>query len=172
MGLVRLDVLTRATAEEAGELLAAATTADLVALVHGVSERELAPLIARDELRTAVLVEICTRLPGFLNPRRARGVRAVLGFRVTGGPDDRTDRVVLRVADGAATVLTGEAADAVPPEERSATVTCSPYEFLRLVTGQLSPITGVLRGQLKVRGDKAAALRVAGAFDIPTAVSG
>ena len=71
-----------------------------------------------------------------------------------------------------AEVLGGAAADAVGREERSATVTCAAHDFLRLATGHLSPVTGVLRGQLKVRGDKAAALRLAGAFDIPTAVTG
>jgi len=39
------------------------------------------------------------------------------------------------------------------------------------VTGHLSAITGVLRGQLRVRGDKAAALRLSAAFDIPRAAA-
>lgn len=153
-------------------MLAAATTDELVALVRGVPESELAPLVDRDDLRAAVLGEVCARLPGFLVERRARGIDARIGFRVTGGPDDRADRFVIAVAEGAATVLTGDAAEALDAGERTATVTCTPHDFLRLVTGQLSPITGVLRGRLKVRGDKTAALRVASAFDIPGAAAG
>jgi putative sterol carrier protein len=122
--------------------------------------------------RPVVLDEIFGRLPDFVNPQKARGLRVVIGFRLTGRTDDEIDRFVVRLDRGAAEVLTGAAADAVGREERSATVTCGAHDFLRLATGHLSPVTGVLRGQLKVRGDKAAALRLAGAFDIPTAVAG
>jgi len=122
--------------------------------------------------RSVVLDEIFGRLPEFVNPQKARGLRIVIGFRLTGRADDRVDRFVVRLDGGAAQVLTGAEADAVGREDRSATVTCGAHDFLRLATGHLSPVTGVLRGQLKVRGDKAAALRLAGAFDIPTAVAG
>lgn len=122
--------------------------------------------------RSVVLDEILGRLPGFVNQRKARGLHVVVAFRLTGRPDDQADRFVVRLEDGAAEVLSGAAAEAVGREERSATVTCAAHDFLRLATGHLSPVTGVLRGQLKVRGDKAAALRLAGAFDIPTAGAG
>ncbi|KAA1429108.1 SCP2 sterol-binding domain-containing protein [Nocardioides antri] len=122
--------------------------------------------------RPVVLDEIFRRLPEFVNPRKAQGLRLVVGFRLSGRPDDQLDRFVVRLEDGAVEVLSGVAADAVGRDERSATVTCGAHDFLRLATGHLSPVTGVLRGQLKVRGDKAAALRLAGAFDIPTAVAG
>ena len=42
-------------------------------------------------------------------------------------------------------------------------------EFLRLATGHLSAVTGVLRGQLKVRGDKAKALQLSSVIDFPKA---
>lgn len=122
--------------------------------------------------RPVVLDEIFGRLPEFVNPAKSRGLRLVIGFRLTGRADDTIDRFVVRLDRGAAEVLTGPAADAIGRDDRSATVTCGAHDFLRLATGHLSPVTGVLRGQLKVRGDKAAALRLAGAFDIPTAVAG
>lgn len=122
--------------------------------------------------RPVVLGEIFGRLPEFVNPQKSRNLRIVIGFRLTGRADDMVDRFVVRLDRGAAVVLTGAEADAVGRDDRSATVTCGAHDFLRLATGHLSPVTGVLRGQLKVRGDKAAALRLAGAFDIPTAVAG
>jgi putative sterol carrier protein len=111
-------------------------------------------------------------MPAFVNSRKAAGVRVTVGFRLTGRPDGEVDRYVLRLDDGQATVLAGEAADAVGRGDRDATVTCEAHDFLRLVTGHLGAVSGVLKGQLKVRGDKAAALRLNSAFDIPTAVAG
>ena len=48
-------------------------------------------------------------------------------------------------------------------------MTCEAHEFLRLATGHLGAITGVLRGQLKVRGDKAKALQLSSVIDFPKA---
>jgi putative sterol carrier protein len=52
-------------------------------------------------------------------------------------------------------------------EDRDATVTCEAHDYLRLATGHLNPVTAVLKGQLKVRGDKAKALRLSSVIDIP-----
>jgi putative sterol carrier protein len=68
----------------------------------------------------------------------------------------------VRVADGVATVTEGDEG-----ERRDATITCESYEFLRLATGHLSAITGVLRGQLKVKGDRAKALQLSTVLKIP-----
>lgn len=121
--------------------------------------------------RPVVLDEIFRRLPDFVNARKANGVRVTIGFRITGRPDGAVDRYVVTLADARATVLTGGAADAIGPDARNATVTCDACDFVRLATGHLGAVTGVLRGQLKVRGDKTAALRLNSAFDIPTAVA-
>lgn len=139
-------------------------------VLHGVPADHLRSVMASD-FRPVILEEIFERMPAFVNGRKAAGVQITVGFRLTGRPDGEVDRYVLRLRDGQATVLTGPAADAVGREERHATVTCEAADFLRLVTGHLSAVSGVLRGQLKVRGDKAAALRLNAAFDIPTAVA-
>lgn len=121
--------------------------------------------------RPVVLDEIFRRIPDFLDQRKAAGLRLTIGFRLTGRADGETDRFVIAVADGRATVAGGAAAEAIGADARHATVTCDACDFLKLVTGHLGAVTGVLRGQLKVRGDKAAALRLNAAFDIPTAVA-
>ncbi len=59
--------------------------------------------------------------------------------------------------------------DSDEAENRDATVTCEAFDFLKLATGHLSAITGVLRGQLKVKGDKAKALQLSSIIDIPHA---
>jgi predicted lipid carrier protein YhbT len=112
--------------------------------------------------RPVVLGEIFRRLPDFLNERKARDVRLTVGFRLLGNPNGEVERYVVRVHDGVATVDSGESG-----EESDATVTCEAYDYLRLATGHLSPVMGVLKGQLKVRGDKTKALQLSSILDIP-----
>ena len=66
--------------------------------------------------------------------------------------------------DGVVTVEPGDEG-----ERRDATITCEGYDYLRLATGHLSPVMGVLKGQLKVRGDKGKALQLSSILDIPSA---
>ena len=143
---------------------------DVSRALHGVGADHLRAVMTSG-FRAVVLDEIFGRMPAHVNGRKAAGARITVGFRLTGRPDGEVDRYVLRLSDGRATVLAREDADAIGPEARDATVTCEAHDFLRLVTGHLSAITGVLRGQLRVRGDKTAALRLGSAFDIPKAAA-
>jgi hypothetical protein len=45
----------------------------------------------------------------------------------------------------------------------------SPFRCPLYFPGHLNPVTGVMRGQLKVRGDVKAALTFSGLMDIPSA---
>lgn len=143
---------------------------DVARVVAIVSSGHLRSVMSSG-MRHVVLDEIFRRIPDFVNERRASGLRVTIGFRLTGRPDGEIDRYVVTMADGRAVVASGADADAIGADGRNATVTCDAGDFLRLVTGQISAVTGFLRGQLKVRGDKAAALRLNAAFDIPSAVA-
>ena len=112
--------------------------------------------------RPVVLGEIFRRLPDYVDPVAARDTTLSVAFRLTGNPSGEVERYVVRLASGVATVEPGESGEA-----RDATVTCQAHDFLRLATGHLSAVTGVLKGQLKVRGDKAKALRLSSVIDIP-----
>jgi putative sterol carrier protein len=120
--------------------------------------------VMRSEFRSVVLGEIFRRLPEFVNERKARGAELSVGFRLLGNPSGEIDRYVVHVHDGVATVETGDAGG-----ERDATITCEGHDYLRLATGHLSPVLGVLKGQLKVKGDKAKALQLSSVIDIPHA---
>ena len=48
-------------------------------------------------------------------------------------------------------------------------MTCEGHDFLKLATGHLNPVFGVLRGHLKVKGDPAKALQLSSVIDIPQA---
>ncbi len=120
-------------------------------------------LVMEGGFRSVVLEEVFRRFPEFIDARKAKDLRLVVGFRVGGRRDGEVDRYVVHVADGACTVETS------PPEgqRRDATITMDGVEFLKLVTGQLNPVRGVLTGALKVKGDRSAALALNAAMVPP-----
>ena len=120
--------------------------------------------VMRSGFRPVVLGEIFRRLPDFVNPEKSRGVTLCVGFRLAGNPSGEVERYVVDLADGVATVSVGDEGGS-----RDATVSCEAHDFLRLVTGHLNPVPGVLKGQLKVKGDKGKALKLAAVMDIPQA---
>ncbi len=104
--------------------------------------------------RPIVLEEVFRRFPDFIDADKARDMTLSVGFRIGGRRDGEVDRYVVHIADGACTIETS------PPEgqRRDATITIDGADFLRLATGQLHPVRGVLTGALKVKGDRAKAL--------------
>ncbi|MGZ4437764.1 MAG: SCP2 sterol-binding domain-containing protein [Nocardioidaceae bacterium] len=112
--------------------------------------------------REVVLEQVFTRLPDYLDERKAAGHALAVGFTVTGRPDGGADRWTVHVADGRCTVQRDADGDA-----RDATLVLDGGAFLKLVTGHLSPVLGVMRGQLKVRGDLGAALTLHKIMRIP-----
>jgi putative sterol carrier protein len=104
--------------------------------------------------RPIVLEEVFRRFPDFIDAAKARELKLSVGFRIGGRKDGEVDRYAVHVADGVCTIETS------PPEgqERDATITLEGADFLRLATGQLHPVRGVLTGALKVKGDRTKAL--------------
>lgn len=141
-----------------------------VATVLGEVDRTHLAKVMRSGFRGVVLGEIFGRLPEFVNPRKAAKVELRVGFRLTGHPSGEVERYVVCVERGAASVSAAGPADQSGEQaarRRDATVTCEGHDFLRLATGHLNPVLGVLRGQLKVRGDQARALQLSSVIDIP-----
>lgn len=136
---------------------------DVARALAGVSTEHLREVMSGG-FRPVVLEEIFRRLPDFVNPRRSAKADLTVGFRLLGGPGAEPERYVVRVDHGACKVEPGDVGG-----DRDATITCEGHDFLRLATGHLSAVTGVLRGQLKVRGEKAKALQLASVLDIPKA---
>jgi putative sterol carrier protein len=136
---------------------------DVATVLKGVKGDHLAKVM-HSGFRTVVLGEIFRRLPDFVDPRKAAKVQLRVGFRLTGAPSGEIERYVVEVDRGVATVTAGDEGG-----DRDATVTCEGHDFLRLATGHLGPIAGVLRGQLKVKGDRAKALQLSTVIDIPQA---
>lgn len=137
---------------------------DVATVLGEVSQAHLKKVMASG-FRPIVLDEIFRRLPDYLNPSKAACVDLTIGFRLLGNPAGEVERYVVRVAGGVASVEAGD--EGGHGEDRDATVTCEAHDYLLLATGHLNPVKGVLKGQLKVRGDKAKALRLSSVIDIP-----
>lgn len=135
---------------------------DVATVLGGVPTRHLRRVMAGD-IRRIVLEEIFRRLPDFVDRERSAEVSMRIGFRLTGAADGEVERYVVEVDRGRAAVHPGEV-DGV-----DATVTCEGHDFLRLATGHLNPVSGVLRRQLRVKGDRARALLLSSVIDIPSA---
>lgn len=134
---------------------------DAVARAVGEAPAEHLRRVMAGGFRPVVLEEVFRRLPSFVDGRKAAGLDLVVGFRLGGGPGE-PDRYVVTLRDGAATVSRDEEG------ERHATIVCDAADFLRLATGHLGAVAGVLKGKLGVKGDKAKALQLASVIDFPT----
>jgi len=136
---------------------------DVASALAQVDSRHLKKVMASG-FRPVVLGEIFRRLPEFVNERKAGGSRLDIGFRLLGNPTGEVERYHVSIDAGAATVSAGEEG-----QRRDATISCEGHDFLRLATGHLNPVAGVLKGTLKVKGDKAKALHFSSLIDFPKA---
>jgi putative sterol carrier protein len=126
---------------------------DVATAVATTSAKHMRSVMAGG-FRPIVLEEVFRRFPDFIDVEKASDLELSVGFRIGGRKDDEMDRYVVHISGGACTIETG------PPEgqRRDATITVDGADFLRLATGQLHPVRGVLTGALKVKGDRTKAL--------------
>lgn len=139
---------------------------DVAVAIAKVKESHLNAVMSGG-LREVVLGEIFRRLPDYVHEAKAEHHELVIGFKIGGRPDGGADRYVVTLSQGKARVTRVEEGEEAG--QRDATIALSGAQFLKLVTGHLNPVVGVMRGQLKVRGDVKAALAFSGLMDIPSA---
>lgn len=138
---------------------------DVAVAIAKVKDAHLHAVMAGG-LREVVLGEVFRRLPDFVHETKAERHDLAVGFKIGGRPDGGADRYVVTLRKGKATVARVDEGDEA---SRDATIALNGAQFLKLVTGHLNPVTGVMRGQLKVRGDVKAALTFSSLMDIPSA---
>jgi putative sterol carrier protein len=128
--------------------------------IKGVKDSHLDRVMAGG-FREVVLDQVFTRMPDFLDPKKAAKHCMSVGFRVDGRPDGGSDRVVVYVDQGTCRVERDGEGD------RDATLLLGGTQFLKLVLGHLNPVTAVMRGSIKVKGDVGAALALHRVMRIP-----
>jgi putative sterol carrier protein len=135
---------------------------DVATAVARTSGKHLREVMAGG-IRDVVLGEVFRRFPEFLVPEKARQVQLSVAFRIGGRRDGEVDRYVVHVDRGECRVET----DPAEGSRRDATISVGGVDFLKLVTGRLNPVKGVLTGALKVKGDRAKALALNAVMDPP-----
>ncbi|GHJ37410.1 SCP2 sterol-binding domain-containing protein [Streptomyces sp. TS71-3] len=142
---------------------ATVTPAQFAALVKGLSTRELKELAEDSALRDRVLAEVFGRMGREFKPDAAGSLSAMIRWQIT-GPGGAETVYETRIADRACTVHAGRS-----DEEPKVTLTLSEAEFLKLASGNASPVTMFMTRKVKVVGDVALAARLNRYFDIPKA---
>ncbi len=154
-----LDMLGRAGT---GIELARMRTDTFVWFVSRASGPQLEQLMAHHHLRHVVFAEIFRRMSEHLDPVRVGELRAVVHWRFTGGTgDDGYDRFQTRIESGACS------SGRHPTGDPRVTLTLSPVDFLRAVTGTVNVALLFMRGKVKVRGDLPFAAGLINYFDLP-----
>jgi putative sterol carrier protein len=139
--------------------LADAQAAILGRVVDGISDHRI-DRVMRGPLRRHVLRGVFRELPRRLEPGRAAHP-SEFEFSISGRRDGGTDRYRVVVADGGCRVLRD------PDGAAALMFEIEPAPFLRLVTGQASPMQLYMTGQLRVQGDVMGAARLQTLFRIP-----
>jgi len=145
----------------ADETNPAALTAQEFALLVKQAPVEHLRRLMQGSHRKPVLDKIFERMPGVFRPEKARGMTAVVHWRIGDRPDGGTDTYELAISNGACQV------SAAPKHEPKLALTISAVDFLKVVTGNANPMTLFLRGRMKAKGDLGLATRFPQLFDIP-----
>jgi putative sterol carrier protein len=135
----------------------------LAALVAGASDEDLAKGMADEANRKAVLDEIFRRMAEHVEPEKAKGVEAVVHWKILDRPGGGEDVYETVLKDGTCEV--SESAEGQP----RVTFIVKPVEFLKLVSGAVAGPQLFMTGGLKIEGDLMFAAQMASLFRVPQA---
>ncbi|MCF3123705.1 SCP2 sterol-binding domain-containing protein [Streptomyces arenae] len=140
------------------------TPEEFARIVKGLSGREIAEIAQDGALRTRVLQEVFGRMERQFKPETAGSLKALIRWKVTGSGENGEAVYETDIADGTCTVREGRS-DAEP----RVTLIMGDAEFLKLVSGNASPVTMFMMRKVKIAGDVALASGLTRYFDIPKA---
>jgi putative sterol carrier protein len=111
--------------------------------------------------RRLVLAAILQQMPRRLDRGRARGVRAVVNWRITDAPGGGVDHFQVRIDDGKCRVTLR------PKESARATLELDGADFLRLAAGAAEGAELFMTGKLRIEGDVVFTAQLQSLFRIP-----
>lgn len=151
-------------AEQEPELdFASIDASEFTRLVRRASPAQLDLALENRRVRDWLVDEIFRRMQSHVRAERTKGLNTVVRWRVTGGSGEGgLDRYELHFADGTCRVTREMSA------RPRVTVTVSPADFVRMITGQASPPVLFVTGGLQVSGDLGFAAGLIGYFELPT----
>ncbi|TNC26213.1 SCP2 sterol-binding domain-containing protein [Amycolatopsis alkalitolerans] len=147
----------------AGVEMGAMSTETLVDVVGRATKEQLRAVAGHPELRRLFLEEIFRRMSDHFLPEKAKYSCVVVNWRFSGGDGDGGfDRFQTVIEDG--TCVSG----ADLGREPDTTITVAADDFYRIATGNAAVATMFVTGKVKVKGEYAPAVRLAGFFDLPS----
>ncbi|WP_327355936.1 SCP2 sterol-binding domain-containing protein [Streptomyces sp. NBC_01304] len=130
-------------------------------IVKGLSKKEINEIAQDGALRDRVLQEVFGRMERQFKPDAAGSVKALVRWKING----LTETVYeTSIDEGTCTVTAGRS-----NAEPRVTLMMDDAEFLKLVSGNASPVTLFMMRKLKIAGDVALASGLTRYFDIPKA---
>lgn len=154
---------TETATPDAGADLTNIDADQLAALAAGATDEQLAAGMSDPAARQSILDEIFRRMTEHVDGDKAKGIDAVLHFKITDRPDGGVDTYEVVLKDGTCTVSDE------PAGEPRVSFIVGPAAFLRLVSGaQPGPVL-FMAGKLKIEGDLMFAPQIASLFQVPTA---
>ncbi|MGX1670420.1 SCP2 sterol-binding domain-containing protein [Streptomyces sp. NPDC055400] len=146
----------------AGLDFSAVTPERFAKIVKGLSAKEI-DAIARDgELRARILNEVFARMERQFRPETAGSLRALIRWKITSAGDREEAVYETAIAEGTCTVTEGRS-DATP----RVTLAMGDADFLKLVSGNQSPVMMFMMRKVRITGDAALAAALNRYFDTP-----
>jgi putative sterol carrier protein len=143
---------------------AAVTPEEFARIVKGLSAKEISEIAREPELRGRVLKEVFGRMERQFKPDVAGKLEALIRWKVTGQGDNPEVVYETHISQGTCRVTEGRS-DADP----RVTLIMGDADFLKLVSGNSSPVTMFMMRKVKIAGDVALASGLTRYFDIPKA---
>ncbi|MEV5613557.1 SCP2 sterol-binding domain-containing protein [Streptomyces sp. NPDC052225] len=143
---------------------ASVTPEEFARIVKGLSAKEINEIAEDAALRARVLKEVFGRMERQFKPDVAGSLEALIRWKVTAQGDSPEAVYETRISDGTCTVTEGRS-DAEP----RVTLIMGDADFLKLVSGNSSPVTMFMMRKVKIAGDVALASGLTRYFDIPKA---
>jgi len=134
---------------------------EVVAIVVGSTPEAKLAEAMDGPLRGVIVGEVFRRMPERLNNATAASADAVINWEIPNNGGE-ADRYTVVVQGGTCTVEEG-----LHPSPR-VSLSLDAVTFLRLVTGNLNPVTAFMAGQITIQGDLMFAASVTALFDIPS----
>lgn len=142
--------------------LSAMNVTEVVKMVGAATDEQLGEGM-QSENRAVILAEVFRQMEEHFQPGAASDVDAFIHWKITGGPEDRTDHWEAVIKDGKCTC------NQQPQGDPRVTLSMDGPTFLRLVTGNAAGPMLFMSGQLKIEGDVMFSARMVSMFTIPGA---
>ncbi|MFK4064734.1 SCP2 sterol-binding domain-containing protein [Streptomyces sp. NPDC029674] len=140
------------------------TPEEFARIVKGLSGKQISRIAEDGELRGRVLKEVFGRMERQFKPAAAGALEALIRWKVTGSGGNEDVVYETEIADGTCAVREGRS-----DGEPRLTLVMADAEFLKLVSGNASPVTLFMLRKVKLAGDVALAAALTRYFDIPKA---